>query len=93
MWPQSKHIAKRLYPFPASLPLGSHLPIRNANLNLPKQVHNLFRRMLLPSSHKQLLLFQFYRFSTGTKSAGIPRSRNRISYGFLCDNSVAEWRD
>jgi hypothetical protein len=24
MWPQSKHIAKRLYPFPASLPLGSH---------------------------------------------------------------------
>jgi hypothetical protein len=24
MWPQSKHIAKRLYPFPASLPLSSH---------------------------------------------------------------------
>jgi hypothetical protein len=27
------------------------------------------------------------------KVPGIPRSRNRISYGFLCDNSVAEWRD
>ena len=37
-------------------------------LNLPEQVHYLLRRMLLPSCHTPLLLFQFYRFSTGTKS-------------------------
>jgi hypothetical protein len=31
MLPQSKHIAKRLYPFPASLPLGSHSANQKSN--------------------------------------------------------------
>ena len=39
-------------------------------LHPPQQVHKLFRCMLLSSCHSQLLLFQFYRFSTGTKGAG-----------------------
>jgi hypothetical protein len=41
-------------------------------------VHNLLRCMLLPSCHRTLLLFQFYRFATGTKRAGRSATASRI---------------
>ncbi len=58
--------------------LRQRLPVPDTNFNLPQQVHNLFRCMLLSSCHSQLLSFQFYRFSTSKKSAG-PATRLEIA--------------
>jgi hypothetical protein len=44
-------------------------PFSHSHFNLPQQVHDLLRRILLSACHHQLL-FRFYRFSTDTKKGG-----------------------
>jgi hypothetical protein len=47
-------------------------PIRHAHFNLPKQVDDLLRCMILPSCHKQFLLFQFVSSQLVQIEPGIP---------------------
>jgi IS66 Orf2 like protein len=50
MWPQSKHIAKRLHPFPASLPLGSQSEIQKKNFARDLQEHlGILELLALPA--------------------------------------------
>jgi hypothetical protein len=42
------------------------------NLNLPKQTHNLLRRMLLSSRHSRLLSYQFLALMLVQKLPGTP---------------------
>jgi hypothetical protein len=50
--------------------LSQRPPVRYRNLNLPKQVNDLLRYMLLSSSHKQLLSIPVVSFSIGTEEVG-----------------------
>jgi hypothetical protein len=65
-------VVRLLYDLGFFARLRQRLAIRYSDLNLPQQVHDLLRCMLLASRDTSLLLLQFYRFSTGTKEPGTP---------------------
>jgi hypothetical protein len=55
------------------------LSIRYPHFNLPKQIHDLFRAILLGSAHSMLLPYQFVSFLLVQNLPGTPLS---VSHGF-----------
>jgi hypothetical protein len=69
---------------------GECLPVRSTNLHLTKQVHDLLSRMLLPTSYRTLLQFQFNRFSTYTQ--GWASHNHPLQDSLATPDQVCTWR-